>query len=463
MKSSAPNSCNVLQIAADRRQLWRFSTSGNEPKLSSEQAGAPADPLPRRAIAKGWSTLLDSRLDIAWLPGDQIFLRVVQLPKCESDDELRQMVEFQLEKLSPLPVGQIVWSVERVPTHSAMPSELQTALVVIVARNQVEAFLGQLEGRGYLADRLDWPLLRQLLATKVEGHGAWIYPVANGDQGACLIAWWYDGTLHNVSLAHLTTPENWARELGGQLTQTAWAGELEGWLTAAPQWHLVADAKTAAVWEPLLPASPGHAVTRLEPLPAPALAALTAQRASRAGGQASLVPDEFRVRYRQQFVDRVWMRGLGALAMIYMVGVLAYFGFLYSEETKKAALEKEVAALSGSYTNALLTEALIQVLQQQVSLKNAVLEGLKAASAKLPADLRLTDFSFARGRSLLLVGTAPQDQVEQITAYNEAMRKYEIKGAPLFTTVNSPSIGQSGIPQTMRWQFSCELKSTEGE
>ena len=37
-----------------------------------------------------------------------------------------------------------------------------------------------------------------------------------------------------------------------QLAQIVWAGELEGWLTAPPQWHLVADGATAGEWETLL-------------------------------------------------------------------------------------------------------------------------------------------------------------------------------------------------------------------
>ena len=35
----------------------------------------------------------------------------------------------------------------------------------------------------------------------------------------------------------------------GTNASIAWAGELEGWLTAQPKWHLVADPVTAAEWE----------------------------------------------------------------------------------------------------------------------------------------------------------------------------------------------------------------------
>ena len=188
VKNSAPNTCNVLLLDADARQLWQFAADGGQVKLSAEESGSTSQPLPAPLVAKGWQSLWQRKLNIAWLPASQVFLRVVQLPKCDFT-ELLSMVEFQLEKLSPLPVAQIVWSVEIIPTQSTVPSDLQTVVVVIIARSRVEEFLGKLEGQGYLADRLELPFLHQLLATRVEGDGAWIYPRVMGDKTDCLVAW----------------------------------------------------------------------------------------------------------------------------------------------------------------------------------------------------------------------------------------------------------------------------------
>ena len=58
------------------------------------------------------------------------------------------------------------------PHQSAVPSELQTVLVAMVAREFVEEFMGNLETRGYLADQLEVPFLHELLATKVDADGA---------------------------------------------------------------------------------------------------------------------------------------------------------------------------------------------------------------------------------------------------------------------------------------------------
>ena len=60
-------------------------------------------------------------------------------------------------------------------------------LGMIVARNVVEEFLGQLEGHGYLADRLELSLLDQLQATPIVEDGAWIYPQVKDGKATALV------------------------------------------------------------------------------------------------------------------------------------------------------------------------------------------------------------------------------------------------------------------------------------
>ena len=112
-------------------------------------------------------------MNVAWLPPENVFLRVIELPK-SSFGETLSMVELQLEKLSPLPVTQIVWTLQVLPQSPA--ENLQTVIVVIVERKVVEEFLGKLEKQGFLADRLEAPMLDQLEATPATEDGAWIYP-----------------------------------------------------------------------------------------------------------------------------------------------------------------------------------------------------------------------------------------------------------------------------------------------
>src|SRR5687768_17218419 len=96
-------SANVLQAAGDRKRLWQFSIKGENPNLIREETRLALEPLPPKLVSKDWQTLYKPRLNIAWLPADKVFLRVVQLPPADTFEETASMVELQLEKVSPLP------------------------------------------------------------------------------------------------------------------------------------------------------------------------------------------------------------------------------------------------------------------------------------------------------------------------------------------------------------------------
>ena len=179
------HSCNVLQVSVISRQLWGFNAGKNGFNLTSEQSVPAIEPLPASQVARDWTTLFQPKLNVAWLPAEQVFLRVTQLPEADYAETLA-MVELQLEKLSPLPVTQIFWTIQILPQKV---DKLQTVIVIIVARDLVQGFLGQLEGQGYLADRLELPILDQLLAVPISGDGAWVYPGEIAGKFTALVAW----------------------------------------------------------------------------------------------------------------------------------------------------------------------------------------------------------------------------------------------------------------------------------
>jgi hypothetical protein len=457
VKTPRWHSCTVLQVGGDSRQVWQFATGNGEVTLNAE-ARLPVDnALPAKMVSKDWRTLWQKKLNIAWLPIEQVFLRVIQVPKCEFP-ELLSMVELQLEKLSPLPVNEIVWSVEPAPGASA---DLQTAIVIIVERSLVEDFLGKLEGDGYLADRLELPLLHQLLATPVSGDGAWVFLNPSATRTVCLVAWWCGGTLTSLNLLNLPAGESGADVLADQLTKIAWAGELEGWLTGRPQWHLVADDDAGAAWEPVLRPWAGESV-EVHPLPtSPSLAAWTARRAARAETKLNLLPPEYTARYRQQFVDRLWMGGLVAVTLLYLAGVVIYFGALEVLKYQKGKVDNQVAVLSGAYTNALQLKAKLTTLQEQVALRYAALDCWKIAAELLPTELTLELFNFSGGDKVNLRGTAQADQRTKVIDYNSAMSKATLNGTLLFSTVNPASITSSPGSPVVGWSFECALRPIE--
>lgn len=455
-KHAAIHSCNVLKTAPESKLLWQFGSRNNSLALSREQDCSADASLPSGIVGKDWTNLWQRKLNIAWIAPEHVFLRVIQLPQ-STFEETVSMVDLQLEKLSPIPVAQIAWSIQAFP-HPKGP--LQTVVAVIVARSIVEEFLGKLENDGFLADRIEMPALDQLQATLGSGDGAWIYPTMTGTHPVALIAWRYGGILQNLDF--ITLPlTNRAGALREQLTQLAWAGELEGWLTSPPAWHLVADPPVAAEWDALLREGLQQDVEVITPVPAQELARLTATRVVHSEEQANLLPPEYALRYRQIFVDRLWMRALGTLVVLYIAVVAVYLVALRVAVYRTQVVEKEVSQWSPHYTNAMQLKARFQVLKDRQELKYAALDCWKALAGLLPEEVTLDGYNFSDGKRLNLNGTAPVGQVQQLYAFEGAMRKVEINGQPLFAASKGESLSYQTRGNDITWSFSLELKRSE--
>ena len=62
MKPTPPNTCNVLDLSADRRRLWCFDVAGDgKAELDEEFSGLPGDALPTARVAKDWRALFSRR------------------------------------------------------------------------------------------------------------------------------------------------------------------------------------------------------------------------------------------------------------------------------------------------------------------------------------------------------------------------------------------------------------------
>jgi len=463
------SACNVLLPGSQIRQLWQFNAGGNKFNLARSESKLPSEPLPEKLVGKDWQTVFQPRLNIAWLSAERVFLRVVQLPKADAG-ETHSMLELQLEKLSPLPVNQVVWGYEVFPyvarggasdhlnPHAA--GEQQTVVVIMVARNHVEEFLGQLESQGYVADRLELPLLDELRSTQVRDNGAWVFPGIGGNPGACMVAWWYDGVLQNLTLLNMPAGEARAPALREQLAQTAWAGEMEGWMTSDPRYHLVADEATAAAW---LPNFDPNATVEVVLPPAPqALASMTARRVATTAATTNLLPPEYAKRYKQQFVDRLWMRSLGAVLLLYIFGVVIYIGFVQFASYRFDSTQTEARGLSLEYTNTITLKEKLRVLQETLELQYAALECYKAVSDTMPAELTLDSMRFERGREVTYFGSAADAQDRsKVIEFNEALLKVEYNGQPLFSKVALGRMDNKPGGAGLTWSLVGSLKRSD--
>jgi hypothetical protein len=265
--------------------------------------------------------------------------------------------------------------------------------------------------------------------------------------------------LQNLSLIHLPPDETRAAVLQEQLAQTVWAGEMEGWLTSEPKFRLVADEVTASAWIPLFDLT--QQVEVVPPLPSQELAALTARRVATNGASTNLLPPDFAARYKQKFVDRIWMRALGALVVLYMACALVYIGFVKFAAYQHGRIQDQIASIGPTYTNTVRLREELKVLQDTIELQYAALECYKSVAETLPTELTLNNMNFERGRKVTFFGTAGAEDRTKVLDFNAKLLDYSVNGQRLFAKVNSPIMGQTQPGQPVSWNFSCDLKRTD--
>jgi Tfp pilus assembly protein PilN len=234
---------------------------------------------------------------------------------------------------------------------------------------------------------------------------------------------------------------------------------MEGWLNFPVKWHIVAPAGTADEWRKVFENWADGPVEITEQFPADRLAEFAARRAVRGEPSANLLLPEFAARYRQEFIDRLWMRGLGAAMVVYILVVLGYFIAVQALRVRVAQVKKQVAGISQSYTNAQQLKAQVGILQEQSNLKYAALDCLKTASDLLPTDVTLTSLILQDGKTLKLRGTAENSRA--LSDYNEALRTATISGQPLFRAVDPPSPSSRPGGSGLLWSFDAHLNRRE--
>jgi len=453
------NSCNVLHVGLGSRSLWQFDAKSGGFKLGRELNIPDNLPLPAAMVSKSWSALWQPKLNVAYLPPETVFIRVAQFP-LSTPDETRSMVELQLEKLSPIPLTQAVWSMHILP-HAQ--GSMQTVVLIVSERKVVEEFLGRLEAAGFLADRLEVPLLDQLGTMSPQEDGAWVCPEPHSASNSALVAWWCAGVLQNLALLTAVPGPNRAANLRDQLAQMAWAGELEGWLKAPPRWHLLADAATASRWEPALREGLEQPLELSAPRAGAELAALTATRAAQSSAPNNLLPAEFGTRYRQQFTDRLWIHGLLWVGATYLAGVAIYFIMVSIAYLKTDSVESQVTARGPGFTNSMQLKARFDVLKNRQDLKFAALDCWRSTAELMPTGLTLDSLSFGDGRKLKLDGTAPAVDVSNVIDFSSRLRKAKRNDQPLFDPTEGDQLQTHVNPggNTVSWSFSLILKRTE--
>jgi len=461
-KKTKWSSCNLLEPATEGSRLCQFSVSSKKVKLTGDLRVAEGDDPPAKAVGKDWSDLLSRKLNIATLPPEKVFLRVVELPECEPD-ELLPMVEFQIEDLSPLPMAQAVWSAEAVPGSTGTEGN-QTVLVMIAERGVVGDRLDELEAVNYLADRVEVPLLRELVPGEPREDGAHIQLVQGADSVLALVSWWFDGRLRDVNSFNLPDTAASRDALVEKINSVALAGEVAGWMPDEPACHLAKRGDVAADWNTALAKCFGR-IREVEPMSEVELATAAVEFTARTTAPGLMLED-YSARNRQRFQDGLWMQGIKGAVALMLMGLLGFY--VYGSMLQSTLEDKNnlVTVQTNLFTKALSLKAKVETLEKQKALKYAALEAWYKVSTGLPGELKFTELAFASSRTLdgntsrelRISGAADAGKATLIDDYQEALTRMERSdGKALFSSVKAETIRQDTRKNQTVWSLKCEF------
>ena len=463
-KKTKWSSCNLLEPATEGSRLCQFSVSSKKVKLTGDLRVADLIELPAKAVGKDWSDLLRRKLNIATLPPEKVFLRVVELPECEPD-ELLPMVEFQIEDLSPLPMAQAVWSAEAVPGSTGTEGN-QTVLVMIAERGVVEDRLDELEAANYLADRVEVPLLRELVPGEPREDGAHIQLVQGADSVLALVSWWFAGRLRDVNSFNLPDTAASRDELVEKINSVALAGEVAGWMPDEPACHLAKRGDVAADWNTALAKCFGR-IREVEPMSEVDLATAAVEFTARTTAPGLMLED-YSARNRQRFQDGLWMQGIKGAVALMLMGLCIFFAYGSWLQGNLEDLNQQVKVQGLQYTNALSLKAKMQTLKKQEALKTAALNAWSEVAIGLPGELKFTQLMFSSDRTLdgntsrklRIVGTADDGKETFIDDYNLVLARMEVKGREgqkLFSSVSPGPSRKDPRKKLTTWSVECKF------
>ena len=463
-KKTKWSSCNLLEPATEGSRLCQFSVSSKKVKLSGDLRVADLIELPAKAVGKDWSDLLSRKLNIATLPPEKVFLRVVELPECEPD-ELLPMVEFQIEDLSPLPMAQAVWSAEAVPGSTGTEGN-QTVLVMIAERGVVGDRLDELEAVNYLADRVEVPLLRELVPGEPREDGAHIQLVQGADSVLALVSWWFAGRLRDVNSFNLPDTAASRDELVEKINSVALAGEVAGWMPDEPACHLAKRGDVAADWNTALAKCFGR-IREVEPMSEVDLATAAVEFTARTTAPGLMLED-YSARNRQRFQDGLWMEGIKGAVALMLIGLCIFFAYGSWLQSDLDDLNQQVKVQGLQYTNALSLKAKMQTLKKQEALKTAALNAWSEVAIGLPGELKFTQLMFSSDRTLegntsrklRIVGTADDGKETFIDDYNLVLARMEVKGREgqkLFSSVSPGPSRKDPRKKLTTWSVECKF------
>ena len=341
----------------------------------------------------------------AGLPSEHLLLRVIALPDVP-DDELRSMVQLQVDKFSPFPIETTVVS------HEVIERKDGKSLVLAAAvKEEIVQDIGTtLNALGLVPRRMDAEILgwQQLLSDAGQIHEKGRQVVLLMDANLPQVIVFQQGKpvlFRSLGESEGLSGDDFEIETARAVSYTLMSVEMEHGSDAytIDVWHR-GEAPRGLAEKLRNECSCEVALHSLDELP-PVCEGL-ARRTAVPEGRLNLVPGTWQAKAGSALFRKRMIAAAVAAAGLWVLVLLGFFGGLLVEQKRLDLRKGEQARWRKQAKDVTDMRRRVLTIEHYMDTSHSVLECLREISERLPPGVLLTSFTYKKGEDLKISGEA---------------------------------------------------------
>jgi hypothetical protein len=341
---------------------------------------------------------------------EDVLCQTLCLPATEPG-ELKQILDLQIDNITPLPLEEVVYSFERLETVEGQTR----VLVAIASKAAVNERVEALETAGLPPEVVTVDALamfralgkRNVLHTDDRLNALVILTTTSANviiysQGVPL-------TVRSIVLsAEAITSGEGESLLREELQRTFVAAEAEHPQRAAGTVIFLAQSEELKSLAERVAGGLNAPSSFLTNGAAPSAAlSLCLQCATDDPMRLNLLPDEWRQKRRAAALRQRLIRGVIAVGVVYALVLVVFLAALAVRSAQQRNIENEIKNVQGDFTKARQLQGEMLAMRKQLDTKFSALEVLREIVVRMPEGMRLNEFVFKKDESVGLKGQAP--------------------------------------------------------
>jgi hypothetical protein len=383
---------------------------------------------------------------------EDVLCQILRLPAV-APDELKQMLDLQIDNITPLQLEEVVYSFEPLDV-----SEGQTRVLVAIARKAtVNERVGALESAGLQPEIVSVDALamfRALAQHKLLADDDKLNVlVILSDTSANVIVYSQSAPLAVRAIVLEAEGESVLREELQRTLVAAEAGQANramGDVTFLAQGDAL---KTFAENVASQLSAPSVFLTN-GTVPSAGLS-LCLQCAEGKPFPLNLLPEEWRQKRRTAAFRRRVIRGAIIAGAVYALALAVFLTFLGFRKAHLHRVEGEINHLQGEYRETRETQSTLVALRKQLDTTSSALEVMRDVATRLPDNVKLNYFQYKKDQTVTIKAQAPSAALA--LDFESRLEKSE-----LFSKVVSPSSRSEPATGLTKFDLTRNLKSAGG-